>query len=164
MIGAMPGNKLVLSLVALAALLGAVPSKAAEATRESYVEAVEPICKANTEANEKILEGVRQRVKTGKLAAAAGQFRSAAKALKGARTQLLRVPKPAADTTRLTKWLGYVKTEAQLFETVAAKLTKDEVTAAQKMVVRLVSTARQANNQVLDYEFRYCRLQPSKFL
>ena len=38
------------------------------------------------------------------------------------------------------------------------------MTAAQKMVVRLVSTAKQANNQVLDYEFRYCRFQPSKFI
>jgi hypothetical protein len=74
------------------------------------------------------------------------------------------VPKPPADATRLTKWLGYVKTEVTLFESVAKKLSNDEVTSAQKMVVRLISNARQANNQVLDYEFRYCRLQPSKFL
>jgi capsule polysaccharide export protein KpsE/RkpR len=52
----------------------------------------------------------------------------------------------------------------QLFEAISTKLKKDEVTAAQKMVVRLVSNARQANNQVLDYEFRYCRFQPSKFI
>ena len=32
------------------------------------------------------------------------------------------------------------------------------------MVVRLISNARQTNNLVLDYEFRYCRLNPSKFL
>lgn len=159
----MPG-KLIFSLAAIVALLAAVPSSAAEQTPESYKEAVEPICKANTEANEKILKGVRQKVKDGQYKAAAAQFSGAAKALKKARTQLLAVPKPAEDAAQLTKWLGYAKTEAQLFESIAAKLKKSEATAAQKMVVRLVSTARQANNQVLDYEFRYCRFQPSKFI
>ncbi|MDX6634339.1 MAG: hypothetical protein QOF06_542 [Solirubrobacterales bacterium] len=160
----MSGKRMILSLVAVAALLAAVPSSAAEATRESYKEAVEPICKANTEANEKILKGVRQKVKSGKYDAAAKQFQGAAKALKKTRGQLLAVPKPTEDTAKLTKWLGYVKTEVTLFESIATKLKKDEVTAAQKMVVRLVSNARQANNQVLDYEFRYCRFQPSKFI
>lgn len=160
----MSGKKLVVLLVAVAALLAAVPSNAADATRESYTEAVEPICKANTEANEKILKGVREKVKSGKLDAAANQFSGAARALKKTRSQLLAVPKPPEDTAKLTKWLGYVKTEIQLFESIAKKLHAEEVTAAQKMVVRLVSNARQANNQVLDYEFRYCRFQPSKFI
>lgn len=160
----MPGKKLVFSLVAAVALLAAIPSSAAEQTPEAYKEAVEPICKANTEANEKILKGVRQKVKSGKYDAAAKQFQAAAKALKKTRTQLVAVPKPSEDTAKLTKWLDYAKTEAQLFERIAKKLHNDEATAAQKMVVRLVSTARQANNQVLDYEFRYCRFQPSKFI
>jgi hypothetical protein len=160
----MPGKKLILSFAAATVLLGAVPSFAAEATQDSYVQAVEPICKANTEANEKILKGVRAEVKAGKYDSAAKKFAAAAKALKRTRAQLLQVPKPAADATRLTKWLGYVKTEVSLFESISRKLAKGEVTSAQKMVVRLVSNARQANNQVLDYEFRYCRFQPSKFV
>lgn len=161
----MPGKRLILSLVAMTALLAAVPASATTSTeRSEYRDKVEPICKANTEANEKILKGVRQKVKSGQYDAAAKQFTGAAKALKKTRTQLLAVPKPAEDAALLTKWLGYAKTEAQLFETIAKKLHNDEATAAQKMVVRLVSTARQANNQVLDYEFRYCRFQPSKFL
>lgn len=160
----MSGRKLIVSLAAAAMLVGAVPSMAAEPTPETYKQEVEPICKVNTEANEKILKGVRQKVKAGKLDAAAKQFRAAAKALKKARAELLQVPKPAADATRLTKWLGYVKTEVQLFEAIATKLSKDEETSAQKMVVRLITTSKQANNQVLDYEFRYCRQQQSKFL
>jgi hypothetical protein len=160
----MSGKKLIISLVAGLALLGAVPSVAAEETRESYKEAVEPICKANTEANEKILKGVRAKVKAGKLDAASKQFLAAARALKRTRAQLLAVPKPAADATRLTKWLGYVKTEVQLFEAVGRKLANDEATAAQKMVVRLISNAKRANNLVLEFEFRYCRFQPSKFV
>jgi hypothetical protein len=158
------GKKIVLSLAIAAALVGAVPSLAAEATRESYVEAVEPICKANTEANEKILKGVRQKVQAGKLDAASKQVAAAARALKRTRAQLLQVEKPPADAARLTKWLGYVKTEVELFEALARKLAKDEKVGAQRLVVRLKSTANQANNQVLGFEFRYCKFQPSKFL
>jgi hypothetical protein len=160
----MPGKKLILSFVAVLMVLGAVPALALTPDQERYVEAVEPICKANTEANEKILKGVRAEVKAGKLDSASKKFFAAAKALKRTRAQLLAVPKPETDAARLTKWLGYVKTEVQLFEAVGRKLAKGESTSAQKMVVRLVSNARQANNQVLDFEFRYCRFQPSKFI
>lgn len=160
----MSGKKLILSFVAVVALLGAVPSVAAEATRESYKEAVEPICKANTEANEKILKGVKAEVKAGKLDAASKRVAAAARALKRTRARLLAVPKPPADVAQLTKWLGYVKTEVQLFETLARKLANDEKGAASRMVVRLYSTADQANNQVLDFQFRYCKFQPSKFI
>lgn len=161
----MPGKKLILSFVAIAVFCAAaVPTSAAEATKESYVAAVEPICKANTEANEKILKGVKRKVKAGQLDVAAKQVLAAARALKQTRAKLLQVPQPAADATRLAKWLGYVKTEVQLFEAVGRKLDSHETTAAQKMVVRLYSNARQANNQVLDFEFRYCKFQPSKFI
>ena len=157
-------KKLIVLLVAGLALLGAVPAVADEADRQEYKEAVEPICKANTEANEKILEGVRRKVKEGKLKAASKQVFAAARALKRARAQLVQVPKPPEDATRLTKWLGYVKTEVQLFEALGRKLAHEEKNAAQKMVVRLYSTAKQANNLVLEFEFHYCRFQPSKFL
>jgi hypothetical protein len=151
-------------LVFLIALFAAFPASAAEPTPESYKEAVEPICQKNTEANEKILKGVKGEVRAGKLDAAAKKVRAAARALKQARAQLLQVPKPAEDATKLTKWLGYVKTEVQLFESLAKKLANDEKAAAQKLVFRLYSTANQANSQVLDYQFRYCKFQPSKFI
>ena len=151
-------------LIVFVVLLCALPAFAAEATREGYKEAVEPICKVNTEANEKILKGVRAKVKAGKLGPASKQFFAAARALKRTRAQLLRVPKPAADATRLTKWLRYVKTEVQLFEAVGRKLAKGEANSAQRMVVRLISNANQANNQVLDFGFRYCKFKPSKFI
>ena len=160
----MPGKKIVLSLVAVAALLGAVPSVAAEATRESYVEAAEPICKANNEANDKIFQGVRAKVKAGKLDAASRQFFAAARALKRTRAQLLQVPKPSADAVLLTKWLGYVKKEIDLFEAVGRKLAKGEAGAANRMVVRLVSNARQTNNLVHAFGFRYCEFPISKYV
>jgi hypothetical protein len=54
-------SALVLAATALALLAPLAPG--AEETRESCVAAVEPICKTNTKANEKILSGVRREVR-----------------------------------------------------------------------------------------------------
>ena len=158
----MPGKRLVLLFAAVIALVGAVPALALDSEQERYVEAAEPICKKNKSQEEK-LKGARELVENGKLDAASKLFFNAAKALKRTRAGLLQIPKPPAYATRLTKWLQYMKTEVQLFEVVARKLAAGEANRAQRMVARLVSTARQANNQVLDFEFRYCRVDPSKF-
>lgn len=159
----MPGKKPISLFVAAAVLLLAVPAFA-EQTPETYKQAVEPICKTNTEANEKILKGVKQLVNEGKLDAAAKKVFAAARALKQTRARLVQVEKPPADEARLTTWLNYVKIEVQLFETLGRKLSHDERTAAQKTVVRLYTNARKANNLVFDYDFRYCKFQPAKFL
>jgi hypothetical protein len=159
----MSAKKLMLLFATAAALLMAVPALAAEATPESFKEAAEPICKTNREANERVLDGARQNVQTGKLKKASGQLFAAAKALKRARTQLLAVEKPSADAARLTKWLNGIKTEGELLEATGRKLAKGEKNGALKMIIRLKSNANKTNNLVLDYEFRYCRINPSEF-
>lgn len=148
--------------VALAWL--AVPlAEATETTRPEYRETVEPICKTNTQANERILKGVKAEVKANKLKPAATQFAKAAAALKGTWRQLKAVPQPVADQARLGKWLGYVKTEADLFQRTAQKLKEGNKIGASAMVIRLTHNANQANNQVIPFEFRYCKFEPSKF-
>lgn len=136
---------------------------AAEVTRESYKEAVEPICKANTQANEKILKGVRRKVKSGKLKQAGKQFEKAGRALHRAIAQIRAVPQPSADKARLAKWLKYVGEEEKLFLKGAKQLKAGKKTAAQETVLKLNSNANKANNQVLPFEFKYCRFEPSKF-
>lgn len=160
----MPPKKLIISLTAAALLLAAVPAFAEGPTPQEYKERVEPICQANTEANEKILKGARANVKAGKLKKASRQLFAAAKALKHTREQLLGVPKPTEDAARLTKWLQGAKTEVEMLEATGRKLAKGEKNAAVKMVVRLESNANKTNNLVLDYRFHYCKFQPAKFL
>jgi hypothetical protein len=156
--------------VLLSALLaclsvGVPPGSAAstEVTRASYTEAVEPICKSNTQANEKILKGVKAEVKADKLKPTAVQFTKAAAALKKTYAQLAAVPQPPADTAKLAKWLSYVKAETSLFRGTAAKLKAGKKAAAEANVVRLTHTADLANDQVLGFEFEYCRFEPSRF-
>jgi hypothetical protein len=151
--------------ICAATLLAPIAGRAlgAEATRTSYREAVEPICKANTEANERILAGVKQEVRAGKLRPAAAQFSRAARALKKTIGELKAVAPPPADRARLSRWLGTVSVEASHFEAVAAKLRAGQKGDAEKVVVKLTNTANQANNQVIAFEFEYCRLEPARF-
>lgn len=154
-----------IALIALAAFLVAVPlAFAAEQTKESYVAEVEPICEANTKANEKILGNVKPEVRTGKLAPAAASLMQAAKALKATYRELNAVPKPTAEAAKLTKWLGHVKAEAGLFEKAGLLLKAGKKPQAEKVVNELTRNANTANLEVLSYGFRYCRFEPSKFV
>jgi hypothetical protein len=158
-----PGKKLIISFAAVALLCTAVPAFAEGPTREEYKEQVEPICQAG-KAKEEILKNVRKEVKEGKLKKASRQVATAAAALKQTYLKLLKVPKPSEDVARLTKWLKGIKTGVELLETTGRKLAKGEKNAALRMVVRLKSNADKTNNQVLEYQFRYCHVDPSKFI
>jgi hypothetical protein len=147
----------------MATLAFAALAHAAEVTRDSYREAVEPICQVNTKANERILAGVRPEVRAGKLAPAAAQFAKAARALKTTLRQLGAVARPPADAARLGEWLTDVKAEAALFERIAAQLRAGQKSLAEHTVVELTTNAAKANNLVLPFEFHYCRLEPSRF-
>ena len=83
-------KKIILSFVGLAVLVGAVAASAIDIDRVAYREKVEPICKTNTEANERILKDARRNVREGKAKKASRQLFAAAKALKGTREQLLK--------------------------------------------------------------------------
>jgi hypothetical protein len=136
---------------------------AGEVTRTSYREAVEPICKTDTQANERIFAGVKGEVRQGRLKPAAVKFVKAAAALKSAIAQIQKVPAPAADAARLSKWLGKVSNEAGYFEAVARKLSAGDKAGAEHLVNKLTTEAGAANNVVIPFEFTYCRLEPSRF-
>jgi hypothetical protein len=154
-----------LALAALALFLVAVPmALAAEQTKEGYVAAVEPICQTNTKANEKILGNVKSEVKAGKLAPAGASLLAAAKALKKTWAELGAVPQPTESAAKLTKWLGYVKTEATLFEKAGKLLKSGQKAQAQQIVDKLTSNANLANFEVVGFGFRYCKFEPSKFV
>jgi hypothetical protein len=146
-----------------ASLLVAAPARAEEVTRDSYREVAEPICKENTKANERILHGVRAMVRHERLEAASHRFRRAAKALRGTLSELREVPRPPGDQGRLSRWLGFVGTVAELFAKTGHYLAAGKRATAEGMVVRLEGTASRANNVVFAFEFKYCRFEPSRF-
>jgi hypothetical protein len=151
-----------LAALALAALVVGAAA-AAEITRTEYKAQVEPICKVNSKENERILKGVRKMVRQGKLKAAGAKFLKASAALKKTHRQLKAVPQPTADEARLGRWLGYVKTEADLFLKAGKALKTGRRGKAQRFVNQLTSNANKANATVLAFNFRYCRFNPAKF-
>jgi hypothetical protein len=145
------------------ALVLAVGAFAAEVSRDEYKEAAEPICKTSAQANERILSGVRKEVKQGKLKTAAAKFSKASKEQAKALKQLEALSQPTADEARLSKWFNYLKIEAELFEQAGRKLKAGDKPGAEHVFAKLTPNANKANNQVLPFEFRYCRLEPQKF-
>jgi hypothetical protein len=147
----------------LVALILAATAFAAEVSRDEYKAAAEPICKSSAQANERILDGVRKEVKQGKLKTAAVKFSKASKEQSQALRELEALPQPVADEARLTKWLSYLKIEAELFATAGRKLKAGDKAGAEHITAKLAQNANKANVQVLPFEFRYCRQEPSKF-
>ena len=151
-----------LSLTAALLLAIAVPAAMA-LTRDEYKTQVEPICKKNSEANDKILKTVRKEVKEDKLKTAGAKFIKASNALNTTYNELKAVEQPAEDAAKLTKWLGYVKTEADLFKSAGNALKAGNKSKAQQFVNKLTQNANKANAEVLAFNFRYCKFEPSKY-
>jgi hypothetical protein len=134
-----------------------------EQTRETYVAQVEPICKTNTKANERILAGAEKKVKEGKLKVAAGQFTQAAAAFGKAVKQIKAVPQPVADKAKLDKWLGYLEGETKLLSEIGKALKAGNKARAQTLSVKLTHNGNLANNAVLGFDFDYCLIDSSRF-
>jgi hypothetical protein len=152
-----------LALALVVALLVAVPVALAD-ERDEYREKVEPICKANTEANKRILKGVKGQVQKDQLVPAGGRFIRAAGALGKAVTQIAQVPQPPADAPKLTKWIGYLKSEKTFLQQIGQALKAENKFRAQKLAVKLNDNNTDANNTVLSFDFNECRIDSSRFI
>jgi hypothetical protein len=151
------------ALVALLAAAALTPAWGAEVTRESYVAAVEPICRRNAEANERIFAGVRRQVVNGHLKAAAVKFEAAAKALRATVARLKAVPRPPADRQVLKLWFADIDVEVGLFKATAQQLRAGDRSEAERTSAKPINAAVTAKNQVAAFEFHYCRSRPSEF-
>lgn len=155
-----------LAMAMAMALLVTVPVALAaeEPTRDEYVERVEPICKANTEANSRILKGVKGQVQKDKLVPAGKRFIRASSALGKAVAQIDAVPRPVADNAKLTKWIGYLRKEKTFLQQIGGALKSGDKYRAQKLAVELNKNNNKANNTVISFGFDECRIDSSRFI
>jgi len=154
-------------LTAAATLLLAASAHAEEVpSRAEYVEQVEPICQANTEANQRILKDVKTKARSktlSKVKEAGAQFIQASSAFGAAEKKIAAVPRPAADDARLLKWfkyLGIVKTK--LFKLGQALKAGEKILAAHEQI-RVERASNAANNVSFIFEFHYCHLSAANF-
>ena len=161
-----------LCLALVAALLVVVPAALAaegeagegEITRDEYVARLEPICKRNADANSRILRGVKTQVQKGQLVPAGKRFVRAAGALGHSVTQMAAVPRPAADEAKLGKWFGYLNKETGFLRQIGKALKSNQKYRATKLASKLNDNNREANNTVISFGFKECRIESSRFL
>lgn len=159
------GKRLGVIAAALVLCLGltAQGALAAELSRDEYVKAAEPICKANTEANARIFKGAKEQVKQGKLKAASAHFFRARRALAKTVSQLSALPRPTEDEARLAKWISYLGVERDFLGKIGTALAHEDKPGAQELSVRLNRNSNLANNTVLAFGFKWCRIDPGRF-
>lgn len=154
-----------LGLALVAALLVAVPvALAATPAQQEYADQVEPICKANSEANSRILKGVKGQVQKDELVPAGKRFIQASGVLGKTVTQIAKVPRPEDYAAKLEKWIGYLKSEKTYLQQIGSKLKAKDKYHAQKLAVQLNNNNNKANNTVITFPFKECRIDSSRFL
>lgn len=159
----------VLTVAVLATALALLPAVAAAEegpTRAQYVEQVEPICKANTEANKRILKNAKTKAKSrvpAKLKQAGAQFVHASAVFGKTVEKLSAVSRPAADDARLLKWFTQLGVVQAKLRALGVALKADEEIKAAHEQIRVERAANAANNFSFVFGFRYCHLTPSRF-
>jgi hypothetical protein len=133
------------------------------AEREQYKAAVEPICKSNKAAADRLLGPVKGLVKKDKLKPAGTAFAKAATELEKTQKKLVAVPQPPSDAAKLTKWLSEIKAEVALMRTISKKFLEGNKSKATSLAVTLQNNATKANNGVIVFQFNYCKIDPSKY-
>jgi hypothetical protein len=158
-----------IAAIALAAL--ALPPAVAAAeegpTRAQYAEQVEPICKANTEANKRILKNAKTKAMSrvpAKLKQAGAQFVHAAAAFGKTTGKLSAVPRPPADEPRLLNWFSQLGIVQAKLRALGLALKADEEIKAAHEQIRVERAANAANNFSFVFGFHYCHLTPSRVI
>jgi hypothetical protein len=158
--------RLAISIAAAALLLASTADAAEGPTRAEYVAQVEPICEANTVANQRILKNAKAKAQSGnqaKMSEAGGQFIHASTVFGATVRKLSAVPRPAADDARLLKWFGYLGIIKTNLHNLGKALKADEKIKAAHEQIRVERSANAANNVGFIFEFQACKLDRSRF-
>jgi len=152
------------AVAAVAALLLAGTAAAAEApTREEYVNQLEAVCKPDAEATRVAMKGARADVSAERLTVAAVKFAKATSIFGGTVKAISAVPRPAADTAKLSTWFGYLKTQESYLRQITAQLKADHAIPAQRLTARFIHNGNLANNTVLAFGFDFCSFKFSRY-
>lgn len=152
----------IFAAVAVALLAIAPLALGEEQTRESYKAAVEPICQANREANERIMKGARERVNSGKLETAGKQFIRLSGSLGGMIAKLLPIPAPPADDHRIDRWFEQMRLLKQRLRNVGKYYKAGEEIKATHESILAERAGITANNTMVPLHLQSCRFSHIK--
>jgi hypothetical protein len=147
----------IFAATAVVLLAAAMPVGAAEQTRETYKAEIEPICEGNRSANERIMDGARERINRNELELAGKQFIRVSASFGGLIKRLATISPPAADKHRVDRWLEQMRLLKTRLRNVG-KYYKEglEIKAAHESILAERSGIS-ANNISIVFKVRYCR-------
>jgi hypothetical protein len=146
-----------LAAVALAMLVVAPPAAAAEQTRESYKELVEPICEANRTVNARIMAGARQRINKKNFVLAGKQFIRVSGSFGRLIKRLAPVPPPVGDERRVARWLKFMRLIKARLRTVGKYYKQGADIKAAHESILAERSGISANNISIVFKLRNCR-------
>lgn len=149
--------------LAVALVFAAVAAAAEAPTREEYVTRLEAICRPDNEATQRAMKGARADIQAERLAVAAAKFAEATAIFTGTVKAMAAVPRPPADTTKLSKWFGFLKAQEGYLRGVTVQLRADRTIKAQRLIARFIHSGNQANNVVLAFGFESCSFKFSRY-
>jgi hypothetical protein len=155
----MKGPLGILVALVLTLLVAAPPVRGEEAaqTRESYKTAIEPLCRTNREAAERIMEGAQRRIDKHEFTAVGKQFIRVSVSFGGLIPRIAAVPRPLGDEHRVDRWLEQMRLlRSRLRNTGKYYKAGEDIKAAHETALAQRS-AIAANNISIVFKVRYCR-------
>lgn len=138
-------------------LVIAPSAPAAEQTRESYKELVEPICEANRTVNARIMAGVRQRINKENFALAGKQFIRVSASFGKLIKRLAPVPPPVDDERRVARWLKFMRLIKARLRMVGKYYKQGADIKAAHASILAERSGISANNISIVFKVRNCR-------
>jgi hypothetical protein len=150
--------------IALVVLALSAPAAQAEPTRAEYVAQLEPICQANTEANQTLVAGIQRKVLNLKLRPAGRQFSRAARAFSVAVDQVGAVPPAPPDAPAVAAWIASLRVDGSYLYRIATLWKKRRGYRAEGAIIQLSRHALRTNQLVAGWGFNYCIVSQSNFI
>lgn len=143
--------------VLVATLAVALPAHGAEQTKETYKERIEPVCKANRIANERIMSGARQRIKRKMWVPAGRQFVRVSGSFGKLIKRLGPVPPPVGYERTVQRWVKFMRLiKLRLFKVGKLYKAGEDIKAAH-MSILAERAGISANNISIVFKLRECR-------
>jgi hypothetical protein len=153
-----------MAVLSAAMLAAAAVALAAEApTRDDYVTRLEEMCMPGAEATRRAMKGARADIRASRLGVAAGKFAEATRIFGSTVKRISVAPRPAADTTRLSKWFVYLNRQESYLGEITTQLRARHAIKAQRLTARFIHNGNLANNVVLAFGFNYCSFKFSRY-
>ncbi len=128
-----------------------------EQTRETYKAQIEPICEANRGANERIMEGARERISRNELEPAGKQFIQVSGSFGGLIQRLAKVPPPPADEHRVERWFEQMRLLKTRLRNVGKYYKEGKEIKGTHESILAERSSISANNISIVFKVRFCR-------